>query len=318
MSNPDTEFDSPWKDIIESYFQDFIRFFIPEAHSQIDWTRLPEFLDKELSQVVRDAELGKRFADKLVKIWLKDGSEAWILIHIEVQSQDETGFAERMFVYHYRIYDRYRRTVVSIAVLADERKNWKPNQFGYQRWGTRIDFNFPVVKLLDYQKDWSALEASLNPFAIVVMAHLKAQETRDSRSERKESKLALIRRLYEQDYSREDVINLFGFIDWVMSLPDDLEREFWQEIQQLEESRRMPYITSVQRIGRQEGIEEGIAEGLLEGIELGLELKFGSSGLTLLAEISQIEGVEQLRAIKTGLKTVNTLEELRQIYQPAG
>ena len=249
--------------------------------------------------------------------------EAWVLIHIEVQSQEESDFAQRMFVYHYRIYDRYKRTVVSLAVLGDERKNWKPNQFGYQLWGCELAFKFPVVKLVDYSEQWSELETSRNPFATVVMAHLLAIETRDARSERKKSKLTLITRLYDQGYSRADIINLFWFIDWVMSLPEELENEFWQELQQLEESRRMRYITSVERIGiekgrqqgREQGIQEGIREGLLEGIELGLELKFGSQGLNLLPEIQAIEDVEQLRAIAFGLKTMNTLSELRQIYQ---
>ena len=73
----------------------------------------------------------------------------------------------------------------------------------------------------------------------------------------------------------------------------------------------MPYLTSVERIG----INKGIRQGLLEGIELGLELKFGSEGRGLLREISQIEDLEQLRAIQTGLKTVSTMEELRSIYR---
>ncbi|MBD2432661.1 hypothetical protein CEN44_19530 [Fischerella muscicola CCMEE 5323] len=73
----------------------------------------------------------------------------------------------------------------------------------------------------------------------------------------------------------------------------------------------MPYITSVER----RGIQKGIREGLLEAIEMGLELKFGSEGLTMLPEISQIQDVEILRAILTSIKTVNTLEELRRIYQ---
>lgn len=307
MSQSPTPFDSPWKDAIERYFEDFIRFFFPQAHGEIEWSRGYEFLDKELQQVVRDAELGRRLVDKLVKIYRRSGDVAWVLVHIEVQSQPESGFAERMYVYNYRIYDRYQRTVVSLAVLGDERRSWRPNEFGYELWGCLVNFKFPIVKLLDYKQQWSALEASSNPFATVVMAHLKAQETRLDATGRFASKLALTRRLYEQGYSREDVINLFGFIDWVMSLPEALEQEFRQEIQHLEEDLRMPYITSVERIG--------IRQGLLEGIELGLELKFGSVGLGVLPEISRIQDVEQLRAILSGLKTVDTLDELRQIIQ---
>lgn len=308
MNSPSTDFDTPWKDIIERYFEDFIAFFLPQAHEQIDWSQGYEFLDKELQQVVRDAELGRRLVDKLAKVYLQNGEEAWVLIHIEVQSQEETDFAERMFVYHYRIFDRYKRKVASLAVLGDERSKWRPSQYGYQLWSSEIRFNFPVVKLLDYSNQWSALEASRNPFAIVVMAHLTAQETRNNRLRRKELKFALIRRLYEQGFAREDVVNLFYFIDWVMSLPQELEDEFWREVGQYEEERRMPYVSSVERIG--------IRQGLLEGIELGLELKFGTEGLDLLPEISEIRDVEQLRAILTSLRTVNTLEDLRQLYQP--
>ncbi len=307
MSQPQTEFDSPWKDIIERYFQDFLQFFFPQAHGEIDWTRDYEFLDKELQQVVRDAELGRRLADKLVKVWRTGGEEAWVLIHLEVQSQEETNFAERMFVYHYRIYDRYKRRVASIAILGDERSGWRPTQFSSELWGCEVFFRFPVVKLIDYQQQWSALEDSSNPFATVVMAHLKAQATRQVSQDRFEWKLAITRRLYEKGYGRSDVINLFGFIDWVMSLPEALEQEFRLELQQLEEERRMPYITSVER--------SGIRQGLLKGIELGLELKFGSEGNSLKPEISRILDVNLLEAILEGLKTVNTLSELRQIYQ---
>jgi hypothetical protein len=113
------------------------------------------------------------------------------------------------------------------------------------------------------------------------------------------------------------VINLFRFIDWVMSLPEELEQDFWREVIQLQEDRRMPYITSIERIGIQKGIQQGIRQGLLEAIELGLRLKFGDEGLKILPEISEIEDVEQLKAIISGLlTTVNTLEELRQLYQP--
>jgi len=317
MSQPQTEFDSPWKDVIERYFEDFIQFFLPQAHGEIAWSRGFEFLDKELQQVVRDAELGRRLADKLIKVWRTGGEEAWVLIHLEVQSFEETNFSERMFVYHYRIYDRYKRSVASIAILGDERDSWRPNQFGYELWGSEVRFRFPVVKLLDYQQ-WSALEDSSNPFATVVMAHLKAQETRADRSRRFEWKLAITRRLYERRFSRQDVLNLFQFIDWVMSLPEELEQEFWREVRNLEEDLRMPYITSVERIGFQKGIEQSqqqMRQVLLESIELGLELKFGSEGLGIFPEISQIEEVEQLRAIQAGLKTVQTVSELRQIYQ---
>ena len=308
MTNPQTEFDSPWKDILQRYFEEFMLFFFPQAHGEIDWTREPEFLDKELQQVIRDAELGRRLVDKLVKIYRIGGEETWVLVHIEVQAQEESDFSARMYTYNYRIYDLYKRSVASIAILGDDRADWRPSQFGYQLFGCRVDFQFPVIKLLDYQQRQSELEASRNPFATVVMAHLAALQTRNDRLQRKQQKLALVRRLYSLGFEREDIINLFQFIDWMMSLPAELEREFWQEFRDFEESRRMRYVTSVERLG--------IRQGLLEAIELGLELKFGPEALAIMDSVSRIYDIEQLRAIKSGIKTVSNLEELRQIYQP--
>ncbi|NEP63685.1 MAG: cytosolic protein, partial [Symploca sp. SIO2G7] len=64
MSKTSTDFDSPWKDTLEWYFEPFIRLCFPQIHSAIDWSRSCQFLDKELQKVVRDAQIGRRFADK--------------------------------------------------------------------------------------------------------------------------------------------------------------------------------------------------------------------------------------------------------------
>jgi len=68
MSKESDDYDSPWKRILEAYFKEFVVFFFPAAAEEIDWSRGYTFLDKELQQIVRDAELGKRLADKLVQV----------------------------------------------------------------------------------------------------------------------------------------------------------------------------------------------------------------------------------------------------------
>ncbi len=79
------DYDSPWKDAIERYFPDFLHFFFPQAHAQIDWRQPLHFLDKELRKVVRDAALGKRYVDKLVRVTLLDGALEWVYVHLEIQ-----------------------------------------------------------------------------------------------------------------------------------------------------------------------------------------------------------------------------------------
>ena len=39
--------------MLERYLADFLAFFFPQAHAEIDWHRGYTFLDKELQQVVR-------------------------------------------------------------------------------------------------------------------------------------------------------------------------------------------------------------------------------------------------------------------------
>ena len=132
------DYDSPWKDVLNRYFKEFMVFFFPGAHEDIDWSRGYELLDKEFQKIVRDAELGRRLLDKLVKVYRKDGSESWVLAHIEIQGQEQLDLARRIFTYNYRIFDRYGRPVASLVVLADNHPDWRPDRFGYTLGGARL------------------------------------------------------------------------------------------------------------------------------------------------------------------------------------
>jgi hypothetical protein len=75
---------------------------------------------QELQKIVRDGEIGKRYADKLVQVRTIDGQDAWVIFHIEVQSQSESNFPKRRLFYNYRLEDRYNCPVISLAILGDE------------------------------------------------------------------------------------------------------------------------------------------------------------------------------------------------------
>jgi hypothetical protein len=266
QEHPD-DLDSPWKEALEQALPDFLALFFPEAHAGIDWSRGYRFRDKELQQVVRDAELGRRYADKLAEVYTLDGAETWVLVHIEIQGQADPGFAERMYVYHYRLFDRYRRDVVSLAVLTDAQGGFRPSGFERERWGCSLRFRFPMVKLLDWRDRAAALEADRNPFALVALAQLQAVAHRGPA--RKRVKLRLIRFLYARDYTREQILAWFRVLDWMLGLPEDLDREFREELIAFEEETQMPYVTSVERIGIQKGLQQGLEQGRQEGRQEG-------------------------------------------------
>ena len=252
------DYDSPWKEIIERFFPAFMEFFFPEIAKEIDWSKPYEFLDTELQKITGDAEIGKRIADKLVKVRLNDGTEAIVFIHLELQGYNDTQFTARMFVYNRRIHEKYNQEVVSLALLCDDDPNYRPNEYTESRWGCNLKFNFPIVKLLDYANDWQKLELDDNVFSVVVMAHLKAIELKDG-FQRKHWKMTLVKNLYQRGWDRSIIIELFRFIDWVIALPKGLDATFWNEVKQFEQERAVQYVTTGERIGLEKGRQEGEA-----------------------------------------------------------
>ncbi len=303
-----TDYDSPWKEALDAYFEAFLALLFPEVHRQIDWSRGYESLDKEFQQVAREAEVGRRYVDKLVRVWTKEGVECWVLIHVEVQTAREAEFPRRMYVYNYRVFDRYNRPVASLAVLADDDPHWRPTDFRNSLFGCEASLRFPAAKLLDFTAHEAMLEASSNPFAQVVLAHLKARETRGNPADRHAWKVRLVRNLYERGFSPKDVRDLFRVIDWLMELPPALNSVFRQEVDRIQEERRMPYVTSIERVC--------LCEGLRKGIQSLLRVRFGDEGLRLMPEIEQVYEEEKLEAVLKALETAASPDEVRRLWAP--
>ena len=304
MSEVKADYDGAWKEGVEKYFEAFLTFFFPHIYNEIDWTRGYEFLDQELRQLMRESEVGKQFVDKLIKVWLNDGKETWLLIHLEIQSQVDTGFPKRMFSYHYRIFDRYGQEVVSLAILGDNQASWRPQEYSYERWGCRLSLQFPIVKLLDYQPRWSELEQSDNPFAVLVMAHLRTQATTKNLTGRLQWKLSLVKRMYELGYTREKILQLFDLIDRLMALPPNLDLNFKTELKQFEDEQKMAYITSVQRIERSQTLQESVVKIL--------KTRFQDAPSKLVEQINQIYEHDRLNQLLEEAITTRSISDFQQ------
>lgn len=278
--------------------------FFPEIHAAIDWARGIEFLDKELRAITRGSKAKHRHADQLVKVYLKSGEERWLLVHVEVQSQVDKDFPVRMFIYHYRGFDLYQVEVVSLAILADTNPVWRPDRFEYANFGCALQLRYPIVKLDEWRGRWAELEKSTNPFAFVVMAFLKTQETTDDAKKRHDVKLELTRSLYRRGLTKDEIDAIFNIVDRFMVLPDNYDRLLEDELVTIEEEDEMPFESTLERIYRKRGIEIGLQKGRREGIRTARELvveamaeRFGKVPPKIVRAVGKVNDADELKKL---------------------
>ncbi|HKL80958.1 MAG TPA: hypothetical protein VJ879_00455 [Desulfobacter sp.] len=274
QKNNQDAYDSPWKEGIDLYFKEFMEFYFPQIAGEIDWDKGYEFLDKELQSVVRDAEIGRRHADKLVKVWSLEGEAFNVMIHIEVQSDKDLDFPRRMYVYNYRIFDNRFLPVTSLAILADENDSWRPESYSMEQWGCKINFTFPMIKLNDYNESIEDLLKETNPFAIITAAHLKTKATKGDTQTRYSWRWKITTALYERGFSKQDILNIYRLIDWLMMLPEDLTKRFTEDLIRYEEEKKMPHVMSAERIGMEKGMEKGMLTEARENVLEALDARF--------------------------------------------
>lgn len=268
-------YDTPWKSALTHYFPEFVAFYFPRQWADIDWSQSPRFLDQELEQANRGDKPASLIADKLVSIRLHQGNEQWVLVHVEVQAQRDNALPRRVFAYNYRIFELHQRPVASLVVLADEAPDRRPDRFRYCLLGTEMGIRFVTAKVMDHAPHLSALLAGDNPFALITAAHLLTQQTHGAPQRRLAAKWRLIKILYQRRWEKRRIIDLFRVINWLMKLPDELNRELWQGIVKLERRQEMDCLTPLERIflndGRQQGLEQGRQEGARDGVARVLE-----------------------------------------------
>jgi hypothetical protein len=138
--------------MIEEVFEDLLRFVFPNADQVFDMKRGFEFLEKELAEMYPKPEKKSdtKFVDKLIKVYQKDGSEEWVLCHIEVQGKNEPTFAKRMFQYYCRIFDRFDRPLTAIAIFTGNDGKKLPGMYVRKYEGAELTYKYNTLCILDY------------------------------------------------------------------------------------------------------------------------------------------------------------------------
>jgi hypothetical protein len=218
----------------------------------------------------------------------------------------------RKVSYYYRFFDHYRH-VISLAILTDDDASWRPQQYQREFAGCKLTFQFPTVKLLDYWGQWQELEQSTNPFAMVVMAHLRALETQRQPARRLQWKMELYKLLHRANYTSQQIRDLFWFLDWVLTLPEPFKQQFETVYQQYEEANNMEYVTSFER----RGIQKGILQNLRANVLQILQVRFKRVPKPLIKTLQSIEDTSRLSQILEQAVVVNSLAEFKRLVTQA-
>ena len=112
-------------------------------------------------------------------------------------------------------------------------------------------------------------------------------------------------------------------IDWLLHLPAELERRLWHALNELERNANMPCVTSVQRLGREDGRREGLREGRQEGRQEGeayllkrlLIRRFGNLPPVIQTRLAQAS-ISQLDTWSERILDAATLDEVFEESPP--
>ena len=294
-----------WKGILEDVFDDFLRFLNPNAETLLDLDRGFEFLDKELEQVFppEGDEYSPKVIDKLVKVFTRIGKEEWVMVHVEVQEQYRQDFAQRMFTYFYRILDKYQKPITAYAIFTDSISKTRPNSFEIEFMGTSLSYKFNTYKIASQNND--ELQASSNPFAMVVLTAKAALAGRDVKDSHQRDaflltvKLELAKQLLAKQIGKDKIRVLMNFLRYYVRFENpDINVKFEQEVEILtERSTTMGIEELLLERATKQGENKGVKKGEhRKALEIARKMKNEDIPATQIASFTSlsIEEIEKL------------------------
>jgi hypothetical protein len=266
--------DRLFKELISTFFVEFLDLFLPQVASQIDRDSI-QFLPQDVFTDVTSGE--KKEIDLLAQVRYQQ-QETYFLIHVENQSYTESEFAKRMFKYFARLHEKYDLSIYPIVIFSfDEPKRAESQNY---------HVTFPDLKVLEFQfaaiqlnrLSWRDFLTQYNPVAAALMAKMNIAV-----SERPQVKAECLRLLttLKLDPARMQLIS--GFVDTYLRL-DDTEKQVFQTVisrMGLDEREEvMQIVTSWQ--------QEGVEIERRETISTLLKVRFGNLDSELEAIIPQL------------------------------
>jgi Domain of unknown function (DUF4351) len=256
--------DQLFKQLIGTFFLEFLDLFVPELAINIDRDNL-EFLPQEYFTDIIEGD--RRAMDLVVRVNLHrrpnepEVGKVWAIIDCEHQSNSEANFQRRMFFYFAQLHRKYLEPVYPIAIFSfDEPKRQEPDKYRLRLPGLDVlEFNFLRIQL--NQLNWRDFLKQKNPVAAALMAKMKIDK-----KERAKVKMECLRSIATLKLDPARVSILSGFVDSYLNLNAVEEVEFKREVASIKKETEKEKVMQIVTSWMEQGIEQGAQTATLKSV----------------------------------------------------
>jgi predicted transposase/invertase (TIGR01784 family) len=288
MAASNIDHDQKFKELISTFFIEFLQLFLPELAVGIEPDSLT-FREQEYFVDLVDGEA--KIIDLLAEVKLA-GEDATVLIHIEPQSTGRPVFPQRMFFYFSRLHQKHLKRIYPIAVFSFDQP--------FEAAKTQYKVEFPSLKVLEFnfaaiqlnRLNWRDFIDRPNPVAAALMAKM-AIEAKDRPKVKAECLRLLV--TLKLDPAKTELIS--QFVDTYLRLDAREEQTFQAEIDTMDVTQKeeiMQVTTSWEEKGIVKGKDEERHTIALNLLRQGLTIESiaQATGMTI-AQLQQLQAENQ-------------------------
>ncbi|ASN04219.1 RpnC/YadD family protein [Virgibacillus necropolis] len=218
--------DQLFKELIHTFFEEFLEAFFPDVHHNIDFTSINPLPEEVFTDMLKGES---RRADIVIETKLKE-TDTLLIIHVEPQSYGQANFHERMYQYFSLLYNKYRKPILPIAVFSYDEKRHEQNEFSIEfPFFHVLTFNFLALELK--REDWRQYIKSNNPVAAALLSKMGYTE-----EERIQVRKEFLRMMTKMEFNPAKTRLIFGFFEQYLKLNEQEEEKLMEEIKQVDES----------------------------------------------------------------------------------
>jgi predicted transposase YdaD len=221
--------DQKFKELISTFFMEFLELFLPELARTI----APDsVVFREQEYFVDLVEGETNIIDLLAEVQLA-GEDATVLVHIEPQSTSRAVFPQRMFFYFSRLHQKHLKRIYPIAVFSyDQPAAAAETQYCVEFPDLKaLEFNFKAIQL--NRLNWRDFLNQPNPVAAALMAKMQIEP-----QDRPKVKAECLRLLVTLKLNPAKTALISQFVDTYLRLNTTEEQQFQTEIDTMDIAQR--------------------------------------------------------------------------------